>query len=90
MIPELFLVFLAIVIFWAFFVSGHGSGGSSHGGANDPEAARQKAQAIKEAAIQAVIDAEARGEIDFRTRNQQIAHLSRTPTGPQDGAGGSR
>ena len=83
------LIVIAIVIVWAFFET---NSGASHkgSGATDPEAARQKAQAIKEAAIQSVIDAEARGEIDVKTRNSQIAHLSRLPTNPQDGPGGSR
>lgn len=88
--PEpVFLIFLGILIFWAFFVAGHDASGRG-GGSNDPEAARQKAQVLKEAAIQSVIDAELKGEIDVKTRNSQIAHLSRLPTNPQDGPGGPR
>jgi hypothetical protein len=89
-IPEpVILIVLAIIIAWVYFGAGHAESGKS-GGATDPEAARLKAQAIKEAAIQSVIDAELRGEIDVKTRNSQIAHLSRLPTNPQDGPGGSR
>ena len=86
-------VVLLIIVFigvWVFFVAGHQGGSGGGGGANDPEAARQKAQALKEAAIQSVIDAEQRGEIDIKTRNSQIAHLSRLPTNPQDGSRDSR
>jgi hypothetical protein len=90
MIPEpVILIVLAIIVAWVYFGAGHAESGKG-GGATDPEAARLKAQAIKEAAIQSVIDAELRGEIDVKTRNSQIAHLSRLPTNPQDGPGGSR
>jgi len=91
MIPEpVVLIFLGILIFWAFFVAGHNDDGGRRGGSGDPEASRRKAQEMKEAAIQAVIEAELRGEIDVKTRNSQIAHLSRLPTNPQDGPGSSR
>jgi hypothetical protein len=90
MIPEpVILIVLAIIIAWVYFGAGHAASGKG-GAATDPESARQKAQAIKEAAIQSVIDAELRGEIDVKTRNSQIAHLSRLPTNPQDGPGNSR
>ena len=87
--PVVLLIFVFIGV-WVFFVAGHQGGSGSGGGANDPEAARQKAQALKEAAIQSVIDAELKGEIDAKTRNSQIAHLSRLPTNPQDGSRDSR
>lgn len=87
--PVVLVLFVAIGV-WVFFFAGHQGGSGSGAGAVDPEAARLKAQAIKEAAIQAVIDAHLRGEIDAKTRNSQIAHLSRLPTNPQDGSGGSR
>lgn len=91
MIPEpVILIGLVILIFWAYFVAGHNDAADRRGGGGDPEATRLKAQAIKEAAIQAVIDAELKGEIDVKTRNSQIAHLSRLPTNPQDGPGGPR
>ncbi len=83
------LIVIAIVIVWAYFDVSQGASGKGSG-ANDPEAARQKAQALKEAAIQSVIEAEQRGEIDVKTRNSQIAHLSRLPTNPQDGSRDSR
>jgi hypothetical protein len=73
--PEpVFLIFLVVLILCAFFATGDND--ARHGVASDPEAARQKAQALKEAAIQAVIDAELKGAIDLRTRNSQIAYLS--------------
>jgi hypothetical protein len=87
--PVVLFIFVFIGV-WVFFVAGHQGGSASGGGPNDPEAARQKAQALKEAAIQSVIDAELRGEIDVKTRNSQIAHLSRLPTNPQDGTRDSR
>lgn len=91
MIPEpLVLIFLGIVIFWVIFIAGHDDSGGRSGGGGDPEASHRKAQEMKEAAIQAVIEAERRGEIDVKTRNSQIAHLSRLPTNPQDGPGGGR
>jgi hypothetical protein len=87
--PVIVVLFVAIGV-WVFFFAGHQGRSGTGGGANDPEAIRLKAQAMKEAAIQAAIDAELRGEIDAKTRNAQIAHLSRLPTNPQDGSGGSR
>jgi hypothetical protein len=91
MIPEpVILILLVILIAWAVFGTGHGDhrGGGRTGG--NPEASRKKAQEMKEGAIQDVIDAWARGEIDVKTRNSQIAHLSRLPTNPQDGPGSPR
>ena len=89
MIPEpVILIIIALIIVWAFFGSGHTAAGKG-GGANDPEAARRKAQALKDAAIQSVIDAEQRGEIDVKTRNSQIAHLSRLADEPSGRTGRS-
>jgi hypothetical protein len=90
MIPEpVILIVLAILIAWAFFGTGHGDQGGKGGGPN-PLGSQRKAQEMKEKAIQEVYDAWARGEIDVKTRNSQIAHLSRLPTNPQDGPGSQR
>lgn len=91
MIPlPVILFFLAVLLLWLYFGVGHNDSADRRGGGGDPEASRLKAQEMKEAAIQAVIDAHFRGEIDVKTRNSQIAHLSRLPTNPQDGPGGPR
>jgi hypothetical protein len=90
MIPEpLILIVLAILVAWAFFVSGHDDHAGKGGGPN-PLGSQRKAQELKEKAIQEVYDAWDRGEIDVKTRNSQIAHLSRLPTNPQDGPGSQR
>jgi hypothetical protein len=89
MIEPVALILLAILIAWAFF----GTGRDEHhgrGGGTKPGDSQRKAQEMKEKAIQEVYDAWARGEIDVKTRNSQIAHLSRLPTNPQDGPGSPR
>ena len=86
MIPEpVILILLAILIAWAFFGTRHDDHGGGRSSSTDPAASQRKAQEMKEKALQDVYDAWARGEIDVKTRNSQIAHLSRLPTHPQDG-----
>jgi hypothetical protein len=90
MIPEpVVLIVLAILIAWAFFGTGHDNRRTNGGGAS-PAASQRKAQELKEKDIQDVYDAWARGEIDVKTRNSQVAHLSKLPTNPQDGPGSPR
>lgn len=90
MTPEpVVLIVLAILIAWAFFGTGHDNHRAKGGGAS-PAASQRKAQEMKEKDIQDVYDAWARGEIDVKTRNSQVAHLSRLPTNPQDGPGSPR
>ena len=85
--PVVLLIFIVVGV-WVFFVAGHQGGSGKGSGGNDPEAARLKAQALKEAAIQSVIDAELRARSTSKHANSQIAHLSRLPTNPQDGSRG--
>jgi hypothetical protein len=89
MIEPVALILLAILIAWAFFGTGHNDH-RGKGGDPKPGDSQRKAQEMKEKALQDVYDAWARGEIDFKTRNSQIAHLSRLPTNPQDGPGSPR
>jgi hypothetical protein len=91
MIPEpVVLIVLAILIAWAFFGTGHDKHHRGNSGGPSPAASQRKAQEMKEKDIQDVYDAWDRGEIDVKTRNSQVAHLSRLPTNPQDGPGSNR
>jgi hypothetical protein len=90
MSPEpVVLILLAILIAWAFFGTGHDKH-RRNGRGPSPADSQRKAQEMKEKDIQDVYDAWTRGEIDVKTRNSQVAHLSRLPTNPQDGPGSPR